>query len=86
MNVNPFQNPPFTPFFNFTNIKILAGLWEVCLNGFHDKGHQWDTKFYGCKHILLEEYDIIRDEIMPRKYHHYSLIIKKSLQWLHHLY
>jgi len=45
----------------FTNL----GLWEVCLNGFHDMRHQYDIKFYGCKHILLEEYDIIREELMP---------------------
>ena len=44
------------------------GLWEVCLNGFHDMRHQYDIKFYGCKHILLEEYDIIREELMPCEY------------------
>ena len=46
----------------------FKGLWEVCLNGFHDMRHQYDIKFYGCKHILLEEYDIIRDELMPGKF------------------
>lgn len=45
----------------FTNL----GLWRVCLNGFHDDRHQYEVKFYGCKHILLEEYDIIRDELQP---------------------
>jgi len=45
----------------FTNL----GLWEVCLNGFHDMRHQYEFLFYGCRHILLEEYDIIRDEIQP---------------------
>ena len=40
----------------------------VCLNGYFDRGHQYETKFYGCKHILLEEYDILRDELQPRKY------------------
>ena len=39
----------------------------VCLNGYFDRGHQYETKFYGCKHILLEEYDILRDELQPRK-------------------
>ena len=43
------------------------GLWEVCLNGYHDMRHQYDVKFYGCKHIMLEEYDIIRDELQRRK-------------------
>ena len=48
----------------FTNL----GLWEVCLNGYHDMRHQYEVRFYGCKHILLEEYAIIRDELQPRKY------------------
>ena len=39
----------------------------VCLNGYFDRGHQYEQKFYGCKHILLEEYDIIRDELQPRE-------------------
>ena len=47
--------------------RYILGLWEVCLNGFHDMRHQYDIKFYGCKHILLEEYDIIREELMPSK-------------------
>ncbi|CAB4063978.1 unnamed protein product [Lepeophtheirus salmonis] len=47
----------------FTNL----GLWEVCFDGFHDMRHQYDTRFYGCKHILLEEYAIIQHEIQPRK-------------------
>ena len=45
----------------------IAGLWQACFNGFHDKGHQYEVKFYGCKHILLEEYDIIRFELTKRK-------------------
>ncbi|QQP39235.1 Uncharacterized protein FKW44_020054, partial [Caligus rogercresseyi] len=45
----------------FTNL----GLWEVCFNGFHDMRHQYDTRFYGCKHILLEEYAIVQSEIQP---------------------
>jgi len=44
----------------FTNL----GLWQACFNGFHDKGHQYEVKFYGCKHVLLEEYDIIRLELV----------------------
>ena len=39
----------------------------VCLNGYFDRGHQYEQKFYGCKHILLEEYDIIRHELQPRE-------------------
>jgi len=41
------------------------GLWEVCMNGFFDMRHQYETRFYGCKHILLEEYMIIWDELIP---------------------
>lgn len=41
------------------------GLWWVCLNGYHDKDHQYDQKLYGCMHIRLEEYDFIRSEIQP---------------------
>jgi hypothetical protein len=37
------------------------------MNGFFDMRHQYETKFYGCKHILLEEYMIIWDELIPRK-------------------
>jgi len=48
------QNP------KFTNL----GLWQACFNGFFDKGHQYEVKFYGCKHVLLEEYDIIRLELI----------------------
>jgi len=43
----------------FTNL----GLWFACFDGFHDKGHQFEVKFYGCQHVLLEEYDIIRSEL-----------------------
>jgi len=43
----------------FTNL----GLWHACFDGFHDRGHQYEVKFYGCKHVLLEEYDIIRTEL-----------------------
>ena len=38
--------------------------------------HQYEVRFYGCKHILLEQYDIIRDEIQPRKY---GILIEISL-------
>ena len=26
------------------------------------------VKFYGCRHVLLEEYDIIREELIKREY------------------
>ena len=45
----------------------VSGLWQACFNGFHDKGHQYEVKFYGCKHVLLEEYDIIRLELVKRE-------------------
>jgi hypothetical protein len=37
------------------------------MNGFHDMRHQYETRWYGCKHILLEEYMIIWEELIPRK-------------------
>ena len=46
---------------------LSAGLWHACFNGFHDKGHQYEVRFYGCKHVLLEEYDIIRGELIKRE-------------------
>jgi len=48
----------------FTNL----GLWHACFNGFHDKGHKYEVRFYGCRHVLLEEYDIIRDELIKPFY------------------
>ena len=48
-------------------IDNFLGLWQACFDGFHDKGHQYDIKFYGCKHVLLEEYDIIRSELIKRE-------------------
>ena len=48
-------------------LSLIPGLWEVCMNGFFDMRHQYETRFYGCKHILLEEYMIIWDELIPRK-------------------
>eukprot|EP00092_Neocalanus_flemingeri_P057011 GFUD01067651.1.p1 GENE.GFUD01067651.1~~GFUD01067651.1.p1 ORF type:complete len:222 (-),score=39.63 GFUD01067651.1:346-1011(-) len=51
---------PKLPNPKFTNL----GLWHACFNGFHDKGHQYEVKFYGCRHVLLEEYDIIRSELI----------------------
>ena len=48
-------------------IFIFAGLWHVCMNGYFDMRHQYETRFYGCKHIRLEEYEIIQDEIQKRK-------------------
>ena len=53
----------------------FSGLWQACFNGFHDKGHQYEVKFYGCKHILLEEYDIIRLELVKREYSFTSLYL-----------
>jgi len=51
---------PKLPNPKFTNL----GLWHACFNGFHDKGHKYEVKFYGCRHVLLEEYDIIREELI----------------------
>jgi len=48
------------------NPKFLnLGLWGACMNGYFDQGHQYEITFHGCKHILLEEYDIIRSELSP---------------------
>jgi len=55
---------PRLPNPKFTNL----GLWHACFNGFHDKGHKYEVKFYGCRHVLLEEYDIIRSELMKPFY------------------
>ena len=30
------------------------------------------VKFYGCRHVLLEEYDIIREELIKREYKLFS--------------
>jgi len=62
----------FSPYWlqSFSSIKLEQpkfsnlGLWHACFNGFHDKGHKYEVKFYGCRHVLLEEYDIIRDELI----------------------
>ena len=35
---------PKLPSPKFTNL----GLWHACSNGFHDKGHKCEVKFYGC--------------------------------------
>jgi len=43
---------------------VNLGLWHACFDGFHDKGHKYEVKFYGCRHVLLEEYDIIREELI----------------------
>ena len=56
---------------------LTLGLWHACFDGFHDKGHQYEVKFYGCKHVLLEEYDIIREELTKRKYRGTRYIFKK---------
>lgn len=44
---------------------LNLGLWHVCLDGYHDKSHQYEIKLHGCMHIRLEEYDFIRSEIQP---------------------
>lgn len=62
----------FSPYWlqSFPSVRLLEpkftnlGLWHACFNGFHDKGHKYEVKFYGCRHVLLEEYDIIRDELI----------------------
>lgn len=51
---------PRLPNPKFSNL----GLWHACFNGFHDKGHKYEVRFYGCRHVLLEEYDIIRSELI----------------------
>ena len=56
---------------------LTLGLWHACFDGFHDKGHQYEVKFYGCKHVLLEEYDIIREELTKRKYRGIRYVFKK---------
>ncbi len=48
-------------------VLFSSGLWAVCLDGFHDMRHQYEVRLYGCKHILLEEYDYILAELRPRK-------------------
>ncbi len=47
--------------------RLFSGLWTVCLNGFNDMRLQYERAFYGCGHVLLEDYDIIRNEIQPRE-------------------
>ena len=49
------------------DLNFISGLWHVCLDGYHDKSHQYEIKLHGCMHIRLEEYDFIRSEIQPRK-------------------
>ena len=56
---------------------LTLGLWHACFDGFHDKGHQYEVKFYGCKHVLLEEYDIIREELTKRKHMGVRYVFKK---------
>ena len=36
---------------------------------------QYEVKFYGCKHVLLEEYDIIRLELVKREYNFLAFFI-----------
>ena len=71
--------------YNYKYFHVLIGLWEVCLNGFHDMRHQYEFLFYGCRHILLEEYDIIRDEIQPRKFFDFHFLKLLSILVLQNL-
>ena len=44
-----------------TVIKLTTNRWSVHFCA--------QVKFYGCRHVLLEEYDIIREELIKREYH-----------------
>lgn len=44
---------------------IKIGLWQVCLNGFEDVHHWYDTIFSSCWWIFEEEYYIIHDTLLP---------------------
>ncbi|KAI5694143.1 hypothetical protein M8J76_004994 [Diaphorina citri] len=41
------------------------GLWSICLTGFEEFHHWYDTKFYGCWWVFEEEYYIIHDFLFP---------------------
>ncbi len=68
---------------------VNTGLWVSCLNNYHDRNHQYDYRFNGCKYILYEEYDIIRDEIQPSKLTMRSNInsygLKNGMKWAGYL-
>ena len=61
------ENSKFVLLFKKTFDICSTGLWVVCLNGFRDMKLQYEQTFHGCKHVLLEDYDIIRNEIQPRE-------------------
>ena len=42
---------PNLPSPKFTNL----GLWHACSNGFHDKGHKYKVKFYGCRRNFMPD-------------------------------
>ena len=42
---------PKLPSPKFTNL----GLWHACSNGFHDKGHKYKVKFYGCRRNFMPD-------------------------------
>ncbi|KAL1449434.1 hypothetical protein WDU94_001939 [Cyamophila willieti] len=41
------------------------GLWSICLTGFEEFHHWYDTKFYGCWWVFEEEYYNIHDFLFP---------------------
>uniref|UniRef100_A0A8D8XKQ0 Uncharacterized protein n=1 Tax=Cacopsylla melanoneura TaxID=428564 RepID=A0A8D8XKQ0_9HEMI len=41
------------------------GLWSICLTGFEEFHHWYDTKFYGCWWVFEEEYYMIHDFLFP---------------------
>ncbi|CAI6375218.1 unnamed protein product [Macrosiphum euphorbiae] len=44
------------------------GLWVVCLKGFEDPRHFYDTRFHNCSWVFEEEYYIISDIIFEDFY------------------
>ena len=42
---------PKLPSPKFTNL----GLWHACSNGFHDKGHKYKVKIYGCRRNFMPD-------------------------------
>ena len=43
---------PKLPSPKFTNL----GLWHACFNGFHNKGHKCEVKFYGCRQHFMPDW------------------------------
>lgn len=67
---NHFSLPSRTSYLRIILWKIHV--WPdqfIKINWFH-------YRFYGCKHILLEEYIIIWDELIPRKLNKFIYVIK----------